>query len=177
MAMASLVTLVTIGLLAFLTPLLPLAPPDKHHTDLQYEPPKLTPLFVKTFTLDWPAIQETPSKLAGVRAELQASKEQLAKAQKTDVPLPKGIKAASSEVRRKYNELQNILLRPYREAGFPDPGLVSRWMIRTRSRLFGEWTLGSLAGRDEFGRDVLSRVFWAPGSRSSWALSPRSCPC
>ena len=28
------------------------------------------------------------------------------------------------------------------------------------ARLFGGWTVGSIAGRDEFGRDVLSRVFW-----------------
>src|SRR3954454_11032950 len=66
MAMFSLTTLITIGLLAFLTPLLPLAAPDKHHTDLQYEPPKLTPLFVNTFSLDSTSINETPSKLATV---------------------------------------------------------------------------------------------------------------
>ena len=59
----------------------------------------------------------------------------------------------------------NVLLRPYREAGFPDLGPVGRWMVRTRYRLFGEWSIGSFAGRDEFGRDVLSRVFW--GARIS----------
>src|SRR3954453_14915309 len=66
MAMFSLATLITIAVLAFLTPLLPLAAPDKHHPDLQYEPPKLSPLIVNTFSLDWAAINETPSKLASV---------------------------------------------------------------------------------------------------------------
>ena len=165
MAMASLVTLITIASLAFFTPLLPLAAPDKHHTELQYQPPKLYPLLDKTFTLDWTAIQETSSKMAEVRNELAAAEERRAEAQRVSVLSTETIDAATRDVRRKENELQNLLLRPYREAGFPDPGLVSRWMIRTRYRLFGEWTLGSVAGRDEFGRDVLSRVFW--GARIS----------
>ena len=38
-------------------------------------------------------------------------------------------------------------------------------MVRLRYRLFGEWSLGSVCGRDEFGRDILSRVFW--GARIS----------
>src|SRR4029078_10759942 len=66
MAMLSLVTLITIASLAFVTPLLPLAAPDKHHTDLTYEPPRLTPLFVDSFALDWKTIDETHSKLAVV---------------------------------------------------------------------------------------------------------------
>src|SRR6476659_3550806 len=73
MAMFSLTTLITIALLAFLTPLLPLAAPDKHHTDLQYEAPKISPLFVNTFSLDWKAIEETPARLEAVYKDLAAA--------------------------------------------------------------------------------------------------------
>lgn len=166
MAMFSLATLITIALLAFLTPLLPLAPPDKHHTDLQYEAPRLRPLFVNSFSLDWKAIDETPGKLTAVYKDLAAAKQKYAEAQTADSEgKDKAVKRAESEVHRMENEVNSVLYRAYREAGFPDIGPVSRWMVRMREHLFGGWTLGSVAGRDEFGRDVLSRVFW--GARIS----------
>jgi oligopeptide transport system permease protein len=166
MAMFSLGTLITIALLAFLTPMLPLAPPDKHHTDLQYEAPSFAPLFVNSFSLDWKAIDETPEKLAAVYKDLAAAKQEYAEARKAD---PEGkdkiVRGAENEVHRMENEVNSVLYRAYREAGFPDIGPVSRWMVRMRDHIFGGWTLGSVAGRDEFGRDVLSRVFW--GARIS----------
>ncbi len=154
MAMASLATLATIGALAFFTPLLPISPPDKHHTELQYEPPKFSPLFNQSFVLDWKPIEETSQRLAAISQNLPT--------------------ASGRDRDRIKREMEDALLRPYREAGYPDVGPISRWMIRVRYRVFGELNLASVAGRDEFGRDLLARVFGAPAFRSSSASSPRS---
>ena len=51
--------------------------PTSDHDRLQYEPPQLSPLFEKTFDLDWPAIERTPAELRRVQSELAAA-EQLA---------------------------------------------------------------------------------------------------
>ncbi|HEY4233298.1 MAG TPA: ABC transporter permease [Lacipirellulaceae bacterium] len=55
--------------------------------------------------------------------------------------------------------------RPFRDAGFAHLNWLSRSLVRARYQLFGEWSLASICGRDELGRDVLSRVFW--GARIS----------
>jgi oligopeptide transport system permease protein len=143
-AMGSLLMLAAISLGAFFAPLLPLQPPDDDNTALQYQPPQVWPLVVETFRFDWQAVASSPARLQEVRRELHA---------------------AGDEARRKRRELEDIVQRPYRDAGYPNLGPLSRWMVRTRYRLFGNWSLGPVAGRDEFGRDVLSRVFW--GARIS----------
>jgi oligopeptide transport system permease protein len=165
-AMGSLVALMLIVLGAFFTPLLPLQPPDDDNTPLQYQSPQYWPLFIESFRFDWEALRATPARWQQVRGELQAAESQSAE---LDEPLviaadERG-KDVREEIRRKRRELEDIVQRPYRDAGYPDLGPVSRWMVRTRYLLFGNWSVGPVAGRDEFGRDVLSRVFW--GARIS----------
>jgi oligopeptide transport system permease protein len=58
-AMLSLATIIAVGAAAFLTPLLPLQPPDQYATRLQYAAPQLTPLWEPTFKLDVSAIERS----------------------------------------------------------------------------------------------------------------------
>jgi oligopeptide transport system permease protein len=41
----------------------------------------------------------------------------------------------------------------------------NRWLVEVRAKLFGKWSLNSIFGRDELGRDLLARLFW--GARIS----------
>jgi oligopeptide transport system permease protein len=51
------------------------------------------------------------------------------------------------------------------ERDFGALGPLSRWLLDVRIALLGGWSLNSLCGTDELGRDVLARLFW--GARIS----------
>jgi oligopeptide transport system permease protein len=121
-AMVCLGILVTIISLAFVTPLLPLQPPDKIATAMKFAAPVFTPFWDKSFEFNAPTTAAAATDGAAIQ-------------------------------------------RPYRDAGFAKLNGLSRWMVRMRYQLFGGWSLASICGRDELGRDVLSRVFW--GARIS----------
>jgi oligopeptide transport system permease protein len=55
-----------------------------------------------------------------------------------------------------------------REALFGDLNWFDRTLLAARLNLFGDWSVGSLCGTDELGRDLLARLFW--GARVSLSV-------
>ena len=189
-AMLSLWTLIVICVLAFFTPLLPLQPPDFTDTKLQYKEPTASPLWLEEFELDTESIAEAPEIVESLEKELpaldQAYREARAAYARAEAKLPPemtqedrkealqaqiaagelpSVDDAWYNLRRKQTEIQDTTQFAYNKLGYPVLGPMSRWMVQLRYRWFGERSLNSLCGRDELGRDVLSRLFW--GARIS----------
>ncbi len=144
MAVGSMVVLTLVALAAFFTPLLPLQPSDRYFTSRQFaEPTFATP--EQEFKLSLEAIASARQKSRELKTELRGDNVY----SKSDA-----------------DQVFDTLIRPYTDAGFP-PGLgpLSRLMIQMRLRIFGDYQIPSLMGRDKMGRDVMARVFW--GARVS----------
>lgn len=143
-AMTSLWFLGGLVIVAWLTPLLPLQSPSFQSVNKEniYKPPR---------TLQRP--------LAISPAELRAFDQEVAK-------LAARVVKAQGEEREKLQAELNGKRRahPFNRL-WTTPGPLARLMIRTRLAIFGQWSIPSICGTDNLGRDVLARIFW--GARVS----------
>jgi len=159
-AMVALATLVLVGFLATITPLLPLEPPDRVRSELQYAAPAASPLWVRDFKLDVDHLATAPAERARLRAELPELRAAFEQASTDDAR-----RATFAALYRKYAEINDVVQAPYAAAGFPNLGPVSRAMVGIRYFMWGSLQLNAICGRDLLGRDILSRIFW--GARVS----------
>ena len=156
--------------------LLPLQAPDQDRTELQYRAPTAAPLWLKGFSLNQKAIEEAPAKTAQLRGErprLQAEHRAAERAyREAQRKLPANLLPTEREAQlaavkqardesfaalvRNDAEINDTIQAAYTQAGFPQLGPVSRWMVRTRYALFGEG--GGQALADEIGVDLLGQV-------------------
>ena len=60
-------------------------------------------------------------------------------------------------------------LRDTLDEGFGELGPFSGLLLKIRLAIFGDWSIPSVCGTDELGRDVLARLFWLSTQRQ---LSP-----
>ncbi|MEO1495824.1 MAG: ABC transporter permease [Planctomycetota bacterium] len=164
-AMVSLSVLVAVVGLALLTPVLPLQPPDRDRTSEKFAEPTTDRLFEKTFDFDPEVVAASDERMPAAREKLREKRAELAAiVAKPDVAEDE-VSLARRDFSRARAALTALQQRAYAAVGFPQLGPVSRWMVRTRHAVFGEWQVASVCGRDKLGRDVFSRIFW--GARVS----------
>jgi oligopeptide transport system permease protein len=147
-AMASLAFLLLLATLSFLTPLLPLQSPSFVRLDgpdqkFQFQPPSLQAATIDEKTVS--EVARTEAELARLRAELRFASADKRKETEDAIEL--------NQRGHPFNRLWNA------------PGPLTRQLIRWRMALFGAWSVPSICGTDELGRDVLARIMW--GSRVS----------
>ena len=137
-AILSLLFLITVTFVAFITPLLPLQSPilqDLKHR--QFQAPNVRPVTLGVLKFE---------------AELDDLRSRLATAS-----------AADREALQK-QVLQKQDAGPLKTLWYK-PGPLTRRMIEARLSLFGDWCVPSICGTDNLGRDILARIFW--GARVS----------
>jgi oligopeptide transport system permease protein len=164
-AMASLWTLIAVVLLAFFTPFLPLAPPDRDETRLMLTGPVVAPPFVEAFKFDAEQVNALAEPIAAAKVKLEEARREYAATRGAADATEDDIQEKARQVLLARAAVDSQVQRPYANAGFPRLGPFARGMVQARYALFGEWELNSVCGRDKLGRDLLSRIFW--GARVS----------
>lgn len=164
-AMISFGVLVAVVGLAMLTPLLPLQPPDRDVTSLAFAEPNYERLWEPTFDFDPQLVARASERLPAAREKLADKRAELGLVIARDDAPEDEVKLARRDFRRARAAVDALVQRAYSTVGFPRLGPVSRWMVRVRHAVFGEWQIASICGRDKLGRDILSRIFW--GARVS----------
>jgi oligopeptide transport system permease protein len=143
-AMTSLYFLIALAVLAFLTPLLPLQSPSYQVVDKEniYQRPRM---LQRNLTLSLDAVKKFDAEIGELQTKIKATSGKVQEELK-------------SELQGKYGA------HPFNRL-WTNPGPLARLMIRTRLMMFGQWSIPSICGTDNLGRDVLSRIFW--GARVS----------
>ena len=143
-AMTSLYFLGALVLLAWLTPLLPLQSPSFQLVNKEniYQRPRL---LQRPLSISLADLKKFDAEVAELSAKAGA--------------------ASGEEQKKLQSELQGkARAHPFNRL-WTTPGPLARLMIRTRLMIFGQWSIPSICGTDNLGRDVLSRIFW--GARVS----------
>jgi len=148
--MISLAALVTLCVLAMLTPLIPFQSPiDKDLRNRQFLPPEVAAVSLGNRAglnfADGSLATELirfETETATLRSELNAEQN----------PAQRLALAESLSLRR-------TVEHPFHQLWNNLSG-VSWWMCRARVAMFGDYAIPSLFGTDKLGRDLLSRVFW-----------------
>lgn len=153
-AMVSLWCLITLSVLAFLTPLLPLQSPiDKDLNERRFLSPNMGSVVMGSR----PGLKFADGTLTGELAIFRQSLAELESQLETAGPKQRHrIEATIADriaVEHPFNQMWNNL------------GPLTWWMCEARVSLFGDYAIPSLFGTDKLGRDLLARVFW--GARVS----------
>ena len=192
-AMGSLWFLCLLALLAFFTPLLPLQSPQHQMADaehkyqapssermtLEYDPEerrrleqgiKLDKQEIRRVEREIGEVERRLNRLPPKRKDTKKPPKKNPATEETAVEKERGTlerEKAAKEAEKKALKAQlegKWLAHPLNRL-WNNPGPLTWQLLKARIAIFGTWSLPSLCGRDELGRDVLSRIFW--GARVS----------